>query len=75
MGCRVPLRGRINESIMTGLRVVDTILPIGRGQRQLIIGDRFTAIIIAFNEPATSVAHGFILLQLYNFLILIYQFL
>ena len=29
MGCRVPLRGRINESIMTGLRVVDTILPIG----------------------------------------------
>jgi F-type H+-transporting ATPase subunit alpha len=22
--------------------VVDTILPIGRGQRQLIIGDRFT---------------------------------
>ena len=27
---------------MTGLRVVDTILPIGRGQRQLIIGDRFT---------------------------------
>jgi F0F1-type ATP synthase alpha subunit len=42
MGCRVPLRGRVNESIMTGLRVVDTILPIGRGHRQLIIGDRFT---------------------------------
>ena len=32
----------MNEPIMTGLRVVDTILPIGRGQRQLIIGDRFT---------------------------------
>jgi F0F1-type ATP synthase alpha subunit len=42
MGCRVPLRGRVNESLFTGLRVVDTILPIGRGQRQLIIGDRFT---------------------------------
>jgi len=42
MGCRVPLRGRVNEPIHTGLRVVDTILPIGRGQRQLIIGDRFT---------------------------------
>ena len=42
MGCRVPLRGRVNEPLMTGLRVVDTILPIGRGQRQLIIGDRFT---------------------------------
>ena len=42
MGNRVPLRGRVNEPIMTGLRVVDTILPIGRGQRQLVIGDRFT---------------------------------
>jgi len=42
MGCRVPLRGRVNESLFTGLRVVDTILPIGRGQRQLIIGGRFT---------------------------------
>ena len=42
MGCRVPLRGKVNEPMCTGLRVVDTILPIGRGQRQLIIGDRFT---------------------------------
>ena len=41
-GCRVPLRGKINEPIHSGIRVVDTILPIGRGQRQLIIGDRFT---------------------------------
>ena len=32
----------MNEALTTGLRVVDTILPIGRGQRQLIIGDRFT---------------------------------
>jgi len=31
-----------NEALSTGLRIVDTILPIGRGQRQLIIGDRFT---------------------------------
>ena len=31
-----------NEAVTTGVRVVDTILPIGRGQRQLIIGDRFT---------------------------------
>merc|ERR1711907_722741 len=41
-GCRVPLRGKVNEAVHTGLRVVDTILPIGRGQRQLVIGDRFT---------------------------------
>jgi F0F1-type ATP synthase alpha subunit len=41
-GSRVPLRGNVNEAVTTGVRVVDTILPIGRGQRQLIIGDRFT---------------------------------
>ena len=41
-GCRVPIRGKVNEALTTGLRVVDTILPIGRGQRQVIIGDRFT---------------------------------
>ena len=44
-GSRVPLRGKVNEAVTTGVRVVDTILPIGRGQRQLIIGDRFTGTI------------------------------
>ena len=39
---RVGLRGKVNEPLASGLRVVDTILPIGRGQRQLIIGDRCT---------------------------------
>ena len=32
----------MNDSILTGLRVVDSILPVGRGQRQLILGDRYT---------------------------------
>ena len=41
-GSRVPIRGKVNEALTTGVRVVDTILPIGRGQRQVIIGDRFT---------------------------------
>ena len=45
-GSRVPLRGKVNEAVTTGVRVVDTILPIGRGQRQLIIGDRFTGLTI-----------------------------
>jgi len=27
---------------MHGLRIVDSILPVGRGQRQLILGDRYT---------------------------------
>jgi len=32
----------LNDSLITGLRVVDSILPVGRGQRQLILGDRYT---------------------------------
>ena len=35
-GCRIALRAKVNNSIITGLRVVDSILPVGRGQRQLI---------------------------------------
>jgi F-type H+-transporting ATPase subunit alpha len=41
-GPRIALRGKVNESIITGLSIVDTILPIGRGQRQLLLGDRNT---------------------------------
>lgn len=32
----------MNETLITGLRIVDTLLPLGRGQRQLILGDRNT---------------------------------
>lgn len=35
-------RKKINESIETGLKVVDSLVPIGRGQRELILGDRKT---------------------------------
>ena len=28
--------------MMTGLKAVDSLVPIGRGQRELIIGDRQT---------------------------------
>jgi F-type H+-transporting ATPase subunit alpha len=35
-------RQTINEPILTGIRVVDALFPIGRGQRELIIGDRQT---------------------------------
>ncbi len=41
-GCRIALRAKVNDSLITGLRVVDSILPVGRGQRQLILGDRYT---------------------------------
>lgn len=41
-GPRIALRGKVNEQVLTGLRIVDIILPIGRGQRELILGDRGT---------------------------------
>lgn len=35
-------RSKINEPVDTGVIVVDSLIPIGRGQRELIIGDRQT---------------------------------
>ena len=41
-GIRIALRDKVNDSLITGIRVIDSILPVGRGQRQLILGDRHT---------------------------------
>ena len=41
-GVRISLRSKVNDSLITGLRIVDSILPVGKGQRQLILGDRYT---------------------------------
>ena len=35
-------RQPITESLQTGIKVIDSTVPIGRGQRELIIGDRQT---------------------------------
>ncbi len=35
-------RQRVAQPLQTGLKVVDSLVPIGRGQRELIIGDRQT---------------------------------
>jgi proton translocating ATP synthase F1 alpha subunit len=35
-------RKSVHEPLQTGLKVVDSLVPIGRGQRELIIGDRQT---------------------------------
>ena len=35
-------RKDVHEPLMTGLKAVDSMTPIGRGQRQLLIGDRQT---------------------------------
>ena len=35
-------RRSVNEPVQTGLKAIDSLVPIGRGQRELIIGDRQT---------------------------------
>jgi len=53
-------RAPVKEALQTGIKAVDGMIPIGRGQRELIIGDRQTgktaiaidAIINQKNEPA-----------------------
>src|SRR5207244_12625360 len=35
-------RQPVNQPLQTGLKAVDSMIPIGRGQRELIIGDRQT---------------------------------
>jgi F-type H+-transporting ATPase subunit alpha len=35
-------RSKVNQPLQTGIKAIDAITPIGRGQRELIIGDRQT---------------------------------
>ena len=52
-------RQHVNQPLQTGLKSVDAMIPIGRGQRELIIGDRQTG--------KTSVAIDTIINQRSNF--------
>lgn len=52
-------RQPVNEPLQTGLKAVDAMIPIGRGQRELIIGDRQTG--------KTSIAIDTILNQRSNY--------
>ncbi len=36
------LRKPVNQPVQTGIKAIDAMIPIGRGQRELIIGDRQT---------------------------------
>ena len=54
-------RKSVHEPMMTGLKAVDALVPIGRGQRELIIGDRQTgktavAIDCIINQKAAHMA-------------------
>merc|ERR1711934_102054 len=33
-------RKSVHEPVQTGIKMIDALIPIGRGQRELIIGDR-----------------------------------
>jgi len=53
-------RERVTEPMMTGLTVVDAMIPLGRGQRELIVGDRKTgktalAVDAMINQRASDV--------------------
>jgi F-type H+-transporting ATPase subunit alpha len=52
-------RESVREPMQTGLKSVDCLVPIGRGQRELIIGDRQTG--------KTAIAIDTIINQKYNF--------
>jgi F-type H+-transporting ATPase subunit alpha len=57
------VRKSVNQPVQTGIKVVDSLIPIGRGQRELIIGDRQTgktAIIIdtMINQNSTHADHA-----------------
>ena len=55
----VIFRHPVNQPLQTGLKAIDAMIPIGRGQRELIIGDRQTG--------KTSIAIDTILNQKTNF--------
>ena len=55
-------RQSVNQPLHTGIKAIDSMIPIGRGQRELIIGDRYTGkttiaidtIINQLSEPKES---------------------
>ena len=60
-------RGFVTEPLYTGVKVIDAMLPIGRGQRELIIGDPSTgktalAIDAVINQKGTGVVCVYVLI-------------
>lgn len=55
-------RSSVNTPLQTGIKAIDAMIPIGRGQRELIIGDRYTGkttvaidtILNQLNEPEAT---------------------
>jgi F-type H+-transporting ATPase subunit alpha len=52
-------RQPVKEPLQTGLKAIDSMIPIGRGQRELIIGDRQTGkTAIAIDTIINQKTHG-----------------
>lgn len=56
----VMTRKSVHQPLQTGLKIIDSMIPIGRGQRELIIGDRQTgktaiAIDTIINQKGTGI--------------------
>ncbi len=54
-------RAPVDEPLFTGWKIIDALIPIGRGQRELIVGDRQTgkttlAVDAILNQKGTGVA-------------------
>lgn len=54
-------RAPVSDPLQTGLKVIDALIPIGHGQRELILGDRQTgktavALDAILNQPAETVS-------------------
>jgi F-type H+-transporting ATPase subunit alpha len=54
-------RKSVHEPMQTGLKAIDTLIPVGRGQRELIIGDRqvgktAVAVDTILNQKSTNAA-------------------
>jgi len=54
-------REPVNQALQTGIKAIDAMIPIGRGQRELIIGDRQTGkTTIAVDTIINQKGHGVI---------------
>ena len=62
----VMTRKSVHQPIQTGLKIIDSMIPIGKGQRELIIGDRQTgktaiAIDTILNQKGKNVKNVFMI--------------
>merc|ERR1712066_808754 len=56
-------RQSVKEPMQTGIKAVDSLVPIGRGQRELIIGDRQTGKTAVAIDTIISITDGQIFLE------------